>query len=653
MRIAVLICALAPALAAAGDGFLEWMNRTAQRQLDEREAAVARVRTVEEARARQAQVRARILELIGGLPDYSGPLNARVTGRVERPAYVIEKVIFESLPKFYVTANLYRPKAAGRYPGVLFPMGHWEQGKPAAQRIAANLAMKGFVVLAYDPVGQGERLQVYDKRTGLSLAGGATDQHFLAGAQSILAGENFARYRIWDAKRALDYLLSRPEVEPGKAGCTGCSGGGTVTTYISALDPRITVAAPACYINTWRQLFTGPTGDSEQSFPGFLASNLDMMDYIEMFAPKPWLISSTVADFFPIEGARYAYNEARQWYRVFGAEEKIAWAVGPGGHGTPLEIREAIYGWFIRWLKDGRGEAREQSVDMATDFDLLASETGQVGGREMYQVIEEGFRARRAPATVEQLMAEIRKWVPPPSNQMPIARVINETPGLEFATREMAIQTEPGLEIAATLYAPNAPKNHKRVVLLVNGQAAMAARFAREGYMTLNVMPRGLPMPATSKLAGDWLAATRSWLIGRNLPVLRATDILRAAEMVTFRSGVPAPEVLAAASGVDGFPLLLAAAARPGFARIWLDGTPYSFAQAMEAPLTRNLHAAVIPGFALKWDMQDLVKAIAPRQVIWSDPADWMGNVVPRLPGKLYRVFDEGDERFVKALLAP
>ena len=217
----------------------------------------------------------------------------------------------------------------------------------------------------------------------------------------------------------------------------------------------------------------------------------------------------------------------------------------------------------------------------------------------------------------------------------------------------MAIQAEPGLEIAATLYAPYVPKNRQRVVLLVNEQASLAARFARQGYMTLNAMPRGLPLPASHELAGDWKAATRAWVIGRNLAVLRATDILRAAEMLTFRSGVPAPEVVAAARGVDGFPLLLAAAARPIFARVWLDGTPYSFAQAMEAPLTRNLHAAVIPGFALKWDMEDLVKAISPRQVIWSDPTDWMGNVVPRLAGKLYRVMDEGDDRFVRALLAP
>ena len=125
---------------------------------------------------------------IGGLPDYAGPLNAKVTGKIELARYTIEKVVFESLPQFYITANLYRPNDSAKHPGILMPMGHWEEGKPAGQRIAANLAVKGFVVLAYDPVGQGERLQAYDQRTRVSLAGGATEQHFMAGAQSILAG---------------------------------------------------------------------------------------------------------------------------------------------------------------------------------------------------------------------------------------------------------------------------------------------------------------------------------------------------------------------------------------------------------------------------------------------------------------------------------
>jgi hypothetical protein len=158
MRKAILIFLLGSSLRAE-DRFLDWMNQIAQQQLDKREAAVRAVQSVDQAEARKRWVRAKILELIGGLPDYDGPLNARVTGRIEKNRYVIEKVIFESLPQSFVTANLYRPRAQGKYPAVLFPLGHWEMGKVAEEQTAANLALKGFVVLAYDPVGQGERQQ--------------------------------------------------------------------------------------------------------------------------------------------------------------------------------------------------------------------------------------------------------------------------------------------------------------------------------------------------------------------------------------------------------------------------------------------------------------------------------------------------------------
>jgi len=626
------------------------MDRIAQQQLSEREATVARIRTVGEAKARQAWVRAKILELLGGLPDYNGPLNARVTGRIERSHYSIEKVIFESLPEFYVTADLYLPKEGGKHPGVLMPMGHWEQGKLAAQPMAANLAMKGFVVLAYDPVGQGERQQAYDRRIEASLVGGATDQHFQAGAQSILAGENFARYRIWDAKRALDYLLSRPEVESEKIGCTGCSGGGTLTTYISALDPRIKVAAPACYINSWRQLFAGPTGDSEQSFPFFLSSGLDVADYIELFAPKPWLINSTIGDFFPIEGARHAYQEALDWYRIYNAEDNIRWAVGPGPHGTPLEVREAIYEWMIRWLKDGRGNFREEPVEMAPDFDLLATQTGQVEGHQIYQVILDRFRQRMSQGSSEQSLAEVRKWSGDRTGRPPVVHVISDAPGEVFRTQQLALEVEPGLEISGTLYAPIAP-GRKSAILLVDLDTPLAERLAAHGAVVLNLAPRGVPAPSTGEDQAATKQNIRAWVIGKNLAGMRAGDIERGVDVLLAQPDADAGSVRAAARNVSGVWLLMAASIDARIGKIWLDRTPYRLRVALEVPLARDLHDAVIPGFALHWDLEDLVKAMAPRPVLWTDPTDWMGKVVPHLAGFLYRTFEEPDDRFLAELM--
>ncbi len=200
------------------DALLRWMDKIAQQQLQARENAIAAIGTVADAEQRKKIVRGKILDALGGLPDYNGPLNARVTGQIQANGYVIEKIIYESLPGYYVTANLYRPNQPGRYPGVLLQAGHTQEGKAEPQVLAANLALKGFVSLAFDPAGQGEREQTYDPQLKGPAAGWSVNEHIHAGAQSSLIGEGVGRYFLWDAKRSIDYLLTRPEVDPGAAG---------------------------------------------------------------------------------------------------------------------------------------------------------------------------------------------------------------------------------------------------------------------------------------------------------------------------------------------------------------------------------------------------------------------------------------------------
>src|SRR3954469_7563862 len=409
------------------------LNAIAQGQLRARAKEVAAVHDTATAQARQKQVRERILSLIGGLPEYRGPLNARVTKTTRRDGFIIDHVLFESLPQYYVTANVYRPKGAGRHPAVLMSMGHWESGKAAGQLLSSNLARKGFVVLAYDPVGQGERQQAYDPRIGRSLIGGPTEQHFSNGAAAILMGQSVARYFIHDGMRAIDYLVSRSEVDPDRIGATGCSGGGTQTTYISALDPRVKVAAVACYMNSFQTLFAGSLGDSEQSVPGFLAAGLDQTDYVELFAPKPWLITSTEGDFFTPTGAKQVFDEAQGWYRLFDASDRVKWVVGPGGHGTPLVVREAIYDWMIRWLAHGSGSAREESVTLLPDHQLWVTPSGQVEGRELYEIIRE---IPRATGTREELQRFVADLI---SLNSPIVRSVSLLPAAPGVSKQPAV----------------------------------------------------------------------------------------------------------------------------------------------------------------------------------------------------------------------
>ena len=635
MKLALALCAsLCFGAEPPPDPLLKWMDAIAQQQLDQREAAIRAIHSTADADKRKAYVRAKILELLGGLPDYSGPLSARVTGEIQQPGFIIEKIIFESLPRVFVTANLYRPDRAGKFPGILLPLGHWDYGKPAVQQIAGNLALKGFVVLAYDPYGQGERQQLYDRRFEGSLAGGATEQHILAGGLSVLLGESFARFRIWDGMRALDYLSSRPEVIADRIGCTGCSGGGTLTTYISALDPRVKVAAPACYITSFRQLFSGPVGDSEQSLPNFLSSGLDQADYIELFAPKPWLISSTREDFFPFEGSRMAFEEAQRWYGIYGAQDRIKWAVGPGGHGTPLVVREAIYEWMIHWLRDGDGSPREQDIPLLPEFKLWATPHGQVadlpGSREVFDVLRDEFQRHQASAHSESygagLIGALQDLVRPP-HEAAAGRVRGSGNAFTFT-----FQTEPGLEISATMFKQQSTGTGAGVLLVQTSEEVpqRARELAAQGTTVLVLVPRGLPSPETNRFSGDWLPNVRAWLIGRSLPAMRAHDILNGFQILKGMPEVDPANIRAEASGIAGIWLLMAAALEPGISHIDIDRTPYNFARAFENPVTRDLHSAVIRGFSLQWELSDLFDS---SRVTWSNPLDWLDHVVP-IPGK-------------------
>ncbi|HTQ57353.1 MAG TPA: acetylxylan esterase [Bryobacteraceae bacterium] len=649
---------------AVPDRLLDWMNRIAQHQLAEREKAVAGVRSVAEAEHRKQQVRDTFVALLGGLPDYDGPLHARVTGRIAAAGYTIEKVIFESLPGFYVTANLYRPSQAGRYPGILLQAGHTQEGKPEGQRLAANLALKGFVVLAFDPVGQGEREQTYDSRVDGALAGWSVPEHIQAGAQSMLIGESVARYFIWDAKRALDYLASRPEVDADRLGAAGCSGGGALTTFIGALDPRLKAVAPACFINSYRLLFAGPDPDSEMSPPHLLASSLDMADYVELSAPTPWLILATEGDYFTPAGARMVYDEARRWFGLYGAEDKLRLFVGPGPHGTPLATREAIYEWMIRWLKNGQGDPREQPVKMYTNHELQATASGNVenepGSRKLYELIREEFRAKKRQETIPELQAELRRLQIPTDGASPVVKATDGGQRVEF-------ESEPGVEIGGRLYLPHT-SGRKPAVLIVADKmssywipttSALAERIARQGRVVLELEPRDSPGEGERPYVGNWLTNARADQIGGNLPSMRAHDILRGVDLLAARPDVDPGSIRATARGVKGIWLLLAAAADARIGKIWLDRTPYSLRAALEHSMNTALFDAVIPGFALHWDLDDLVHAMGSRRVLRTDPTNWMSRPVPLGPGFEYRyilgdttdLHDEQDNAYIEEFL--
>ena len=598
--VVVILAAVVPVSAQSASPFLSALDAIAQRQLRARADVIAGIKDTAAADARKRVVREKILSLIGGLPDYHGPLNPRVTKTTPRDGYVIEHVMFDSLPDYVVTANLYRPDRPGRAPAILMSMGHWESGKGAGQLLSMNLARRGFVVLAYDPVGQGERQQAYDPRFGRSLIGGPTDQHFSNGAAAILMGQALARYFIHDGMRAIDYLVSRPEVDPERIGATGCSGGGTQTTYIAALDPRVKAAAVNCYMNSFQTLFAGSIGDSEQSVPGFLAAGLDQTDYVELFAPKPWLITSTEDDFFTPPGARQVYEEAQRWYELYDAKERVKWVVGPGGHGTPKVVREAIYEWMDRWLANGSGKPMPEITDLLPDRALLVTKNGQVEGRELYQVIANTPRVKGSSQDLSKFVAGLLAANPP---VLTISHILTPAPS---------------------------PTRKPAVVLIQNTlDTAGEAEALRSGGQAVAVMVMSGRGEDTERLyTGNWMNNTRAWLVGRNLPATHAAEINAVVDQLTQRSDVDPARISVRATGVAGVSALLAAAANPRISSVVLTRTPHSVRSAIDSPIHTNLHDAVIPGFAVKWDLSDLRDLIGAKKVEWKDPTDWMGNVV-------------------------
>jgi len=648
------------------DPVLHWMDQIAQQELQAREDAIAKIHTVADAEKRKQYVRAKLIELMGGLPDYHGPLNAHITGRIQADGYVIEKLIFESLPGIYVTANVYRPSQPGRYPGILFQSGHTQEGKAEPQLTAANLALKGFIVLCHDPIGQGERLQSFDRQLGRSVSpqGGSGNDHQQLGAQAMLIGEASTRFWVWDATRALDYLESRPDVDATHLGAVGCSGGGSATTFIGALDPRLKAVAPGCFTQTYRLMFTGPDPDSEMEFPRSLASGLDHADFAELAAPTPWLFLATEHDYYSPPGVKIVYDEVRNWYKLYGAEDKVRMFVGTGPHGTPPETRAAIYEWMIRWLKNGKGDFLERNVHQYTNNELIVTKTGQVedepGSRKLYQVVQEDFRAKRHPGTIAELQEELRKLQIPTDGSSPAVKVVEESKTYNVTHQRIKYESEPGIEVEGDLYIPTTP-GRKPAVLLVRDRSSnrwimptteLGEMMAKKGRVVLEMEPRDSPLPrqpynAAStgcfpcvqrfSLTGNWLSDDRADLIGRNMPALRTHDILRGIDLLAARSDVDSGSIRAFGRGIRGFYVLLAGAADARIGKVWVDRTPHSLQSALDNSTNLNLFDADISGFVLHWDLEDLVKAMGSRTVLWTDPANWTGQVLSLGPAYQYR----------------
>jgi cephalosporin-C deacetylase-like acetyl esterase len=618
--------------------------------------------TPEALRRRRQFVRERILHAIGGLPERT-PLHARTVDSLERDGYRVEKVIFESQPKFYVTANLYLPTTGHPpYPAVLYPLGHELGGKanPTWQQMLATLARRGYVALTWDPLGQGERVQLYSPDLRDSMVGSSTTEHTILGIQCLLTGQHIARYTIWDGIRALDYLLSRKEVDPERVAITGNSGGGTHSAYIAGLDDRIRVAAPSCFITSWhRMLKTLGPQDAEQVFPGWLGDGLDYPDFLYAASPKPYLILSAIRDFFPIDGARETFQEAKHTYSAIGAGQTIDMFEADDGHGYSLPRRMAAYHWLSHELRDRDDTAAEVPVTPESEEVLFCTTTGQVvtslGGETVFtlnQARAERLRESRlhladagaVPAYQEKVRqaANTRTGYKPASGPVPVTPY-GTMQRKGYRIEKFTYESEPGIFIPSVLFLPDSGPPRKPVVFIAEGEGKSATitasdRLARAGFIVLSVDLRGMgetQIPPENdsefyRYFGDYEDGMTSILMNRTLAGMRARDIVRGLDMLSARADVDTDKLSAIGRNGAAVPLLYAALFDKRLKAVALEGMLVSYDAVATTRLQRVIFEQIVPGALIDFDLPDLVSALAPRTVWLSDGATPTHTAVPR-----------------------
>ena len=387
--------------------YLRYQLDLAWHQDDLRRERLEALSNQDELREYQRELREKLLENLGGFPETKSQLNAKVTGSLEMEGYKIEKVVFESLPGFRVTALLYVPAGLkGKAPAVLLSCGHSPVGKahPGYQQMAGRLARRGYVVLCWDPLGQGERSQFWDRTKSDSRYNRVCGEHAIMGNLAYLAGASLARWEVWDGIRAHDYLLTRPEVDPSRVAVTGTSGGGFQSSFQGALDSRVSISLPSCYISSLpmrmaNRIFADPDSDPEQDLYRMVSDGIDHAGLLALTWPRPVAVSAAVLDFFPIEGARKTFREAEALYRRFGKPENILLTEGYHEHSFSSHNQENAFAFLDRhngiaprWSLD--------SVKVLTDPELWVTKSGQVrleyqDEQAFTQVLRDYWQARK------------------------------------------------------------------------------------------------------------------------------------------------------------------------------------------------------------------------------------------------------------------
>lgn len=614
-------------------------------------ARLGALKTREDAEAHVKQTRARIADCFGPFPERT-PLNPRVTRVVERETYQIENVILESRPGFFVTANLYVPKARKfPLPGVVGSCGHSINGKAAEayQSFSQGLARQGYVVLIFDPIGQGERLQNLNDHDKSSVGAGVLE-HLLCGNQQFLHGDFLGSWHAWDTIRALDYLLTREEVDPKHVGITGNSGGGTMTMWLCGIESRWTMAAPSCAVTTFRRNFDNelPT-DTEQMPPLALKHGLDHGDFLSAMAPKPVMIIAAEKDFFDVRGSIETYERLRPLWRLLGAEQNLLLFVGPYEHGYTHPNREAMYGFFNSHTNIAQGNT-EPTIALEKDETLLCSPKGQVahiGSRTVQSFTSASVKSLASErgeldeATVRQRVASLIPKLPatPPDAQILRTLTNRNYPRKSFVT--YTVETEPYVRAVLSRIEDVAPlsrpaQREGRVILYVSHHSSdvelreeqlikdLLADEPHCEFYVLDVRGCGESQPNTTgtnmylqPYGSDYFYAVHSLMLGHSLPAQRAFDVLR---VIDWLKSHGRDEVHLVARGWGTIPATLAAMVSEDVNQVTLKNALTSWSSVAETEHYAWPLSSFVPSVLKSFDLPDCYRALKRKKLKLIEP---------------------------------
>lgn len=574
--------------------------------------------------------RARLLELLDlDLDVPRKPPPVRSTGVIRAADYRIEKLVLESAPGVPVSCLVYVPNGGpARKPALLSPHGHSGRDRPVYQNACQRLARAGFIVLTKDGWGKQER-----RGTG----------HGAEGGQLALTGGSLMGLELWDNVRCVDYLLSRPDVDPARLGMAGLSGGGTQTLFTMAIEPRLRAASPTCAVTT----FQSDLADTTMCVCELGADLLTIGDHGLFLAtafPRPVLVVNGIRDpIFPIAGARAAVRQARSLYAAGGVPDGIELVE----YDVPHTWDDAMLDRQIVWFRQrfGLPDGPSPPADGFRDYALLRSyPEGMIPSRSLS--LTEVNRRRIRPATraaeVPDPAADrdrvsrrvTGRWSGPPALPESVERrELGFDAQRLAALSELSWPSALGGRVRASVSVPGGESVSPRPVVVRLERDRLVPQLdrlywddqlrTRAVVVDLQYTGRALPPETEGQVGTALLAAGRSLLAERARDLLTALEVLR--DQKLLHEGAALTLV---GRGFDGVLLLAAAPLLPTSASLVLDGTPITYRVGAEIDFTTPdllappLHWTILPGLARRHDLADLIGLAQPRRVLLLHPRD-------------------------------